>query len=307
MKALQSGCLKELLAAVKSDDELCLEIRKDYINIYYRGGNLCRVKQQESAYIFYFDPKYALDESDRKLVIDLNEKTMKPETWVKNIPKIKRIMDKWFALKHPQKEREFQQHIVRDNISGVTDYIVVDIEYANSENKSRFDVLALKPLPGDTENQVSKFLPVFIEIKYEDGALSGDSGIKEHFKDMYNFLKDENLRVAVYEDMNAILNQKIELGLLPYINPDSIELDTENKPEFILLIAGHNPKSTILKRELNELARKIPCEFSSIIEAAIVLRQPKYALEEFCDIKIALTAIDEYKLYAKNMIPIEDF
>lgn len=38
IKDLQQGLLKNLLEEVKKDDNLCLAIRENYINIYYRGG-----------------------------------------------------------------------------------------------------------------------------------------------------------------------------------------------------------------------------------------------------------------------------
>ena len=36
---LKVEILKALLDRVKADPTLCLEIRDEYINIYYRGGN----------------------------------------------------------------------------------------------------------------------------------------------------------------------------------------------------------------------------------------------------------------------------
>ena len=43
--ALKDGCLAELTAMVKFDATLCLELRGDSINVYYRGGNLMRLGQ----------------------------------------------------------------------------------------------------------------------------------------------------------------------------------------------------------------------------------------------------------------------
>ncbi len=44
MADLESGFLKELLELVKNDYTLDLQIRENYINIYYRSGNILRVK-----------------------------------------------------------------------------------------------------------------------------------------------------------------------------------------------------------------------------------------------------------------------
>jgi hypothetical protein len=40
---LKIGILNPFLIAVMDDDKLNLEIRNNYINIYYRGGNLLRI------------------------------------------------------------------------------------------------------------------------------------------------------------------------------------------------------------------------------------------------------------------------
>ena len=62
MKDLLKGELKGFLSAVKNDDTLCLEIRDNYINIYYRGGNLCRIKpsRTDAKYAMTFDERYVI-------------------------------------------------------------------------------------------------------------------------------------------------------------------------------------------------------------------------------------------------------
>lgn len=53
IKDLQVGKLKDFLERVKKDDTLCLEIRDNYINIYYRGGSLFKIsplKTNEEGY-----------------------------------------------------------------------------------------------------------------------------------------------------------------------------------------------------------------------------------------------------------------
>jgi len=44
--------INRLLDLVKKDSSLCLEIRKDYINIYYRGGNLMKLSEQKGDFLF---------------------------------------------------------------------------------------------------------------------------------------------------------------------------------------------------------------------------------------------------------------
>ncbi len=40
MEALQNGFLMELLDEIKKDTDLDLEIRDNYLNIYYKGNSL---------------------------------------------------------------------------------------------------------------------------------------------------------------------------------------------------------------------------------------------------------------------------
>jgi len=53
------GLLHPILERVKQDHTLMLSIRKDYINIYYRGGNILRLKEQrDGSYSAFFDNEY---------------------------------------------------------------------------------------------------------------------------------------------------------------------------------------------------------------------------------------------------------
>ena len=51
----KGGKLYDLLKIVKSDEDLVIEIRNDYFNIYYKGGNMARVASANS---FQFDSNY---------------------------------------------------------------------------------------------------------------------------------------------------------------------------------------------------------------------------------------------------------
>jgi len=136
MSDLGSGLLQPVLQRVKADTTLCLEIRNDYINIYYRGGNLLRIRQRKGTYEAFFDKKYSnhgyspglssLPGTGIGAAQDLDR-------WISVIPELKQQMDFWLK-DHPKEEREAQQLIVRDNnfggMSNSTDYFICDIEYA---------------------------------------------------------------------------------------------------------------------------------------------------------------------------------
>lgn len=132
----------------------------------------------------------------------------------------------------------------------VTHYIA-DIEYANSENGSRFDLLAVKWLSTSmSRKQADDIRLVFIEKKYGDSALSGSAGITKHFEDLNSFLSDARKVEDLYQEVETIFNQKTELGLISgVVKPIKL---SKNKPEFILLLANHKPVKSVLQRELQE-------------------------------------------------------
>jgi len=287
---LNNGRLKSFLMSVIQDDSLCLEIRENYINVYYRGGNILRIKPVQSKYEVFFDANYCSKFKDIISGIGAQDYS----TWVRNIPYIKSEMDFWFH-KHPKLEREYQQLVLRENnnsnISKDTDYFIADIEYANNENGSRFDLLALKwKSDSDSRRKADNITLVFIEKKYGDSALAGSAGLQKHIKDMNSFLSDSAKVDNFFDEMETVFNQKVKLGLIPDIKKE-IHISRELKPEFILLFANHKPIKSVFKREL---------------KAAVEL--PEYeSLKELADIKVATASFMGYGLYDQNMISLEDF
>lgn len=58
MIALKDGLLKPILERIKHDETLMLALRGNYINIYYRGGNLIRITEQNGRFFGEFDQNY---------------------------------------------------------------------------------------------------------------------------------------------------------------------------------------------------------------------------------------------------------
>ena len=287
---LKQGKLKYILQAVIEDASLCLEIRNNYINIYYRGGNIFRIKPIQKEYEIFFDINYCSKYKD--LISNISSKDY--DVWVENIPFIKAEMDAWF-YRNPKLEREYQQLVLRENnnssIAGDTDYFIADIEYANSENGSRFDLLSLKwDSDSGSRRKADNIKLAFIEKKYGDSALSGSAGLQKHIKDMRAFLKDAAMVENIYNEMETVFNQKVQLGLIPDVNKEII-INRNLKPEFILLIANHKPIKSVLVREL---------------KAAMKLDE-YLDLKLLADVKIATASFMGYGLYNKNMILLEDF
>lgn len=149
---LSSGVLKPILDEVHRDQNITIEIRRNYINVYYRGGNLLRITAKQTGYLFKFDLNYLKSSNPLKTGISaLPNKVNTPgdvAKWTTAFLKIKTGMDTFFA-NNDKSEREFQQLVVRENNLGKSgkssDYYICDIEYQVG-NKTRFDLLLPRKL-----------------------------------------------------------------------------------------------------------------------------------------------------------------
>jgi len=260
MNELLKGSLCQLLTYVKDDNTLDLEIREDYINIYYRGGNILKVDNyKNSSFSYKFDEGYLkgcgfISYNSLIGLIDNKE-------WNNYFPLAKQVMD-LFITKNPQEEREFQQLVVRENnyssIANGTDYFIIDIEYNNHKN-ARFDLVSVEwPSKASERKLQAKFKPklTVIEMKYGDGALRGEAGLLKHCRDWNKFWLNQPDVKSFKDEMVIALRQKRELGLIPDIakNKNSNQItEFSDEINYIFLITNHDPASTILRTELNKL------------------------------------------------------
>lgn len=287
---LKNGCLEKVLECVKSDDTLSLCIRDEYINIYYRGGSLYKIiEKSNGVYDFDFDTNYCNHNKPYFHSKKINlPKTTKYEEYVNLIYDIKREMDIYFS-ENPKSEKEFQQLVLRENnmssISNYTDYYIADIEYAYDNSKSRLDLIGVK-WPSKREPHINLQLSI-MEMKYGDKALTGGSGIVDHFDKLNKFIATSKLNVTnsnnLYDEVENILNQKIELGVIDIHGNKKVQLDKNAKLEYIIIAANHKPQSTVLERELNIAKNNYPKLFQDI------------------DVKITTEANIGYGLFDKAM------
>lgn len=284
MNQWKEGELYPLLEAIHEDDTICMELRGKEAHLYYRGGRLFCVEENEGGCVLTFDTSYCDERS-----ADLPAHPTVKEA-IKLLPQYKQAMDWWFH-RHPKYEREFQQLIERENnalagvISKSTDYYIVDIEYA--EDGARFDMIALKWLSESAERKnTQKPTLVFIEVKYGDGALCGNAGIQKHIADLQEFL-DNKAQIADFcEDMSQVFRQKCELGLVKGLVEKQYSVSISPKDvELILVFANHDPDSSILNRELT------------------AVKEQNYSFP----IKIAQASMMGYGLYANQLRDITSF
>ena len=176
---LNGGVLSPLLGLVKKDHTLEMELRGGYVEIYYRGGLLYKIKNKgNSNYEITYTKKYILVKNAQGSGVINSVADAESE-----VAKYKHNMDLYFS-KYPKLEKEFQQIIVRENnlsgaVSHATDYFILDIEYASMG--ARFDMLAVKWVSTGSKRKNTENLPIaFIEVKYGDGAVTGQASIGKH-------------------------------------------------------------------------------------------------------------------------------
>ncbi len=291
------GLLHPILERVKRDHTLMLALRNGYINVYYRGGNLLKLgcNGVDRSYKSFFDPQY--DKSRRRLPTALPTTIRRPEDvaiWVEAFPRLKEVMDFYFA-RYNKPEREFQQLVARENncsaISNETEYFVTDIEFADSDVSARFDMLAIRWLASERKDG-NRCRAALMEMKYGDHALDGTAGLLDHLKDINEFLLDKTHYRSLLGTMEAQFRQLSQLDLLKFNrckNGTEVKLHTEDKPEVIIILANHNPRSARLERILQNLEEK------------------GYGQSQQFDLKFLVTSFAGYGLHANSVFSLGKF
>jgi len=302
---LKSGTLRNLLAVIRADNTLSLNIRDGYVNIYYRGGSLLKITEKSKhRYSFKFDNKYLDSAGFSRLGISHQAITSLPgriaaedrdgvDRWVHHIPALQAAMNMWFG-ENPHLEREFQQLVERMNNSNTsTDYFICDIEYTNTKCKElRADLIALNwPSKAAERKRSDNVKLAIIEMKHGDGALAGSSGLVEHISELDNMLGNATITMAALgQEMVSVFNQRVELGLIESREikdlPPKIRVSKPEDVEYIILLSDHDPASSILLRELTKLKSAPPSHFT---------------------IKVALVTFTGYGLFEENVYTLGQF
>lgn len=229
-KSLLNGNLKQMLAIIKDDNNLDVQIRKDYLNIYYKGGSIAKVNSEKSIefdkFYFYLDmvniPKKLIEQNDliiNSLTSQRNELTskFKEGKYKDYFDSAKVIMDEWLKI-NPKPEREDQHQLSIENRYNKSNYTIIDLEYQvstlcdfkclhtpkdkDSPKNPRFDIIAI--------NKQGELC--VIELKKGIGALNGTSGLNEHWE-CYKESIGRNHKSFMIE-MGKLLEQKQAFKLI---------------------------------------------------------------------------------------------
>jgi hypothetical protein len=266
--SLTEGKLKGAMQYVADPkNKLSLQIRGDYLNIYYRGGNILRINGPES---FWIDQNYFVKADDKK------EKTKELLNIIKvqgdfkdYFEKAKTIMDNWFAT-YSKPEREEQQKLILQNscTNKDSEFVIIDIEFTVStiseycyqldgeKRKLRYDIIAIRK----KDNRLC-----VMELKKGTKSLKGKSGIADHLENFNNSIK-LNPQPFIQE-IRELLEQKQVFGLIDE------KLTISDSPPLFMFAYSYE-----LNDELEEFKRihRESCENIPII----LLPKGKLLLEE---------------------------
>lgn len=244
-----TGELKNLLDCIVQDKELDMQIRDGYVNVYYHGGNILRIKPRSFEFdeMYYNDPSVMRSTYARKDAIIHKQLSARRDELKKLLPnnpqeyfrQAKAAMDEWAEklsdIAEYEEKKEQQQIALANRCE--TDYVVLDLEYAVSRNSAfkyngdkkkvvpRFDIIAIG------NGQI-----VVIELKKGLGATEGVSGIGPHI-DCYDHTIGRDNGGEFVKEMRELLAQKQEFGLL-----DSKLKITKEKPKFIFAFSDEDGK-----------------------------------------------------------------
>lgn len=258
MKKL-NGEWKNLLEYIKDDDTLDLELRGKEITVYYRGGALLSIKEENDG-TYTWKP---LDAEYKK------GKASMPTGCIRDfenyIPQAKHVIDKYIVCspKNHLGEKEIQQLVVKENNyspnSNDTDFFIVDMEYQDSVG--RFDLVVLRWDSSTSARKSNNVSMAIVEVKQGiDTVRTSESnpGLKQHQNDFEKFCSNPTAKKSFMNDMLTVFKQKCELGLIKANSKienitEETKLQLVGDLEFYCLLANYKPASKQLKNELEEM------------------------------------------------------
>lgn len=274
----KEGKLGGLIEMVKNDDELVLQIREDYFNVYYKGGNMLKVSSENS---FQFDYNYfkceiSLDtQEQRKKRIDkrrsILESLKNTRDYKTFIDEMKRLMDKYWIWLYNEKHRSLHekdtQHALCISNTESTDYTIIDLEFQVSTRKDctyHYEPSSLPKHPGIYVCEKSPRFDIIavrnsdrrlcvIELKNGLDALVGKSGIGDHADSFEGSIgKNPLAELTFTKEMEKVVSDKKRLKLLS----DDFYINEKLPIEFIYAYAFKSEDENGKKAERDSFLRE---------------------------------------------------
>lgn len=243
--------LRELFDGVCQDEELRWEVRLDNtLTCYYKSGKVFGMKfcPSKKRPAFEFDRNYFdLDDAHRGAFAELEKwyagRPDDPREWLARLGQLKALMDEWKAEKKKNKEAEFQQAMARSNTSSTGSYQYIDTEFAVPGYRTKFgqmDMVAVR-------REGDRYIPVLVELKYDNKSLDGDSGVEDHYDKLMQLLSTPGGEALLVETIRRIWATKHRLGLLKEQAP---EAGAFGETELMFAVAGWGGTAEEIRRRL---------------------------------------------------------
>jgi len=242
MGKLRSGVYARLVEEVRKQKDLNMDFRGKYINMYFKGHNVLRLHDHGG---WYIHPHFKIEGIPRPL-----RTREDADEYLKRLPMIK---DK--VSRHPTQriEAEYEQLIIRANNKerrSNSEYIIVDRQYAyevkgeaGKKRRQQWDLVAIKCPQKALMLKHPKGYLTLIEVKY--GLDPSIAQIANQIEPYYKYLKENFDRIC--DDMQLILQQKVELGLIERKEDQKrklMKLELDRQPqsaEVIVYLLDYNP------------------------------------------------------------------
>lgn len=271
-KFYEGGKWAKITSLAKYDSSLDFEMRGNCIILYYRGGKILQIYEDDT--LCGIDSKYAAND-----VYQITYPNLSYEDIESYISKAKSLIDKYqIEVVKNLGEKEIQQRVVYENNQSVNsednDYFIADIEWEdNKELGGRADIVAFKW--NHTSHYHRKVKLAIIEVKQGESSIrtgkkkkknsdneeKDTAGLKKHYDDFLKLKKNKEYVNEVSKDMLCVLHQKYKLGLVNGLKDlfvDDMMPIIEDGIDFIFLLANYKPYSMQLRNELEILPE---CKF----------------------------------------------
>lgn len=252
MSALQTGFLSVLRKIVIADKDLDLQIRDNYLNVYFKGNSLVKLTERMAGkYAVNINAKFAVKPEIQELCDEITA-----AEFIKKIPWVKENIIKYGK---DSLEIEYEQLIIRANNfepKNNSEYFIVDRQYvANDEDDNRFDLTGFY-WPRKGRRRGEQVPLCLMEVKFSRNP--DIESIHEQISQYHDFLK-KNIS-AFAEEAQNVFQQKLALGLInrgenqvEALRTLRISPNIENA-QFILIFVDYNPFSKRLDiKKINKL------------------------------------------------------
>ena len=255
LHAFTKGHLQSLAQRVREDKDLDLQIRENYINIYYKGHSLLKLDSNFSG-----ESEFAKNvEALSKIKLDTPATT---KEFIDQIPFLKEEVIKNRIKTNKQNlEGEYEQLIIRANNlekKTTSEYYIIDRQYQTSkeEKANRFDLTGF--YWNNESPKSNSVVPLsFLEVKF--GLNQDIQNLDEQLGRYYGYVKN-NINDLIQE-YKVMLDQRLQLGLY---NQSEEKLQALKKIKFSkdinefyfhVVLVDYNPKSSYVVTAREKLKR----------------------------------------------------